>query len=158
MTQVPVSSGSSNRAIEWIVNGWRSLREKAAHAITYFSGHADDAGNPSPSWGVLASDVIEHPATVEVELELPGLKKSDLHVEVIDDQLVVSGEKKTSSTRRDGALIVTERAYGSFQRALKLPCPVDPAQTTAVYNDGILSISLAKRSPRNARRIPVTAA
>jgi HSP20 family protein len=155
MAQVRLQGGSnSERAWEWLVSGWHALRDKAARAITYFA--PDDEEQAGQRWGVLASDVVEQKATVEVELELPGMAKADLSVEVINDHLVVSGNRKTSDVRRQGALVITERAFGEFKRIIRLPCAVDAGGTKATYQDGILQVTLPKHASLVARSIPVS--
>ena len=72
------------------------------------------------------------------------MDKADLSVEVHNDRLIVSGEKRSSETRHEGSLVVTERAYGSFQRVIPLPCDVHSDGTKAAYKDGVLSVTMPK--------------
>jgi len=136
------------------MNGWHALREKAVSAVTYFTPQRDQE-QASQRWGVLATDVTEQKKAVHVELELPGMEKADLSVEVHKDRLVVSGEKRTSDTRREGSLVVTERAFGAFQRVIPMPCEVASDGTKAVYKDGVLSVTIPKLEALKARSIPI---
>jgi HSP20 family protein len=125
------------------------------NALTYFGDDHNPEQAPSQRWGVLAADLVEHKDNVIVELELPGIEKSDLAVDVIDNRLLVSGEKRFQDTRREGTLIITERAFGRFQRVVPLPCAVDRDKVVATYNKGVLRVDLP-RDPRTlARKIPV---
>lgn len=152
MTQV--SDLDRSKAWQWLVDGWHALRDKAISAVTYFTPQrAEDQS--AQRWGVLATDVTERSQSIHVELELPGLRREDLSVEVFDDQLVVRGEKRSSDTRREGSLVVTERAYGQFQRVLALPCPVDADRVAAKYKRGVLSIDLPKARGASGRGIQV---
>ena len=58
---------------------------------------------------------------VNVTLELAGLQKGDVSVDVHNNVLTVSGEDKTSSERREGGYVIRERCYGKFSRSLLLP-------------------------------------
>ena len=147
-------SDESTGAWQWLVNGWHALRDKAISAITHFTpGGEPDTG--AQRWGVLATDVTEQKDSVHVELELPGMEKADLSVEVHGEQLVVSGEKRSSETRKEGSLVITERAYGSFRRVIPLPCTVTSEGTRARYKSGVLNIDMPKDRTRNPRAIPI---
>lgn len=149
-----VSNSSQSGSWQWLVNGWHALRDKAVSAVTYFTPQREQE-QQSQRWGVLATDVSEQKDSIHVELELPGLQKSDLHVEVLDDHLVVAGEKRTSDTRHEGNLVVTERAYGSFKRLVPLPCKVDSDGAKAKYRDGVLSVTIPKSKALKSRSIKI---
>ena len=155
MTQaVSTDNAESSKAWQWLMNGWHALRDKAVSAVTYFTPErAQDQA--SQRWGVLATDVTEQRKAVHVELELPGMEKADLSVKVHKDRLVVSGEKRTSDTRHEGSLVVTERAYGSFARVIPMPCEVVSDGTKASYKDGVLSVTIPKARALQARSIPI---
>jgi len=147
-------SHESSRTWQWLVNGWHALRDKAVAAVTYFTPEREQE-QKSQRWGVIATDITEQKDAVHVELEVPGMDKADLSVEVHGDRLVVSGEKRTSETRHEGSLVVTERAYGSFKRVLPLPCEVRSDGTTAKYRDGVLSVTMPKDRSASPRAIPI---
>lgn len=144
----------NTRAWQWLVNGWHALRDKAISAVTYFTPErAQDEA--SQRWGVLATDITEQKNAVSVELELPGMDKADLSVEVHDDRLVISGEKRSSETRREGSLVVTERAFGSFKRVIPLPCEVQSEGTKAAYKDGVLAVTMPKNRALQPKTIKI---
>lgn len=145
----------STRAWQWLMNGWHALRDKAVSALTYFSPANEAENTTSQRWGVLATDVSEDKNTVSVELELPGMKKADLTVEVHGHSLVISGEKRYSTTRNEGSLVVTERAFGKFRRVIPLPCNVTRAGTKAEYKKGVLSVTMPKDRSRQPLSIEV---
>ena len=152
-TQVQTRAGEQKNAWQWLVNGWHALRDKAVNAVTYFTPQREQEIG-AQRWGVLATDITEQKDVVHVELELPGMDKADLSVEVVENKLVISGEKRTSNTRHEGSLVVTERAFGSFQRVIPMPCSVQSAGTKATYKDGVLSVTLPKDKSMNPRSIP----
>jgi|SRR5262245_42911234 len=100
--------------------------------------------------GVLAPrvDIAEDDKAVTLTAELPGVKEADIEVSLVGDQLTIKGEKRSEhdeSTDMEGrTLHRTERSYGAFQRTLTLPYQVDPAQVSAQFRDGVLTISVPK--------------
>ena len=145
----------SSKTWQWLVDGWHALRDKAISAVTYFTPQREQE-QASQRWGVIATDITESNDAIHVELEVPGLDKADLNVEVHGDRLVVSGEKRTSDTRHEGSLVITERAYGSFQRVLPLPCEVRSEGTKATYKSGVLSVTMPKDRSASPRAIPIS--
>ena len=152
------------KAWDTITVGWRELRELAGDALTRFNPRTlptnDSAADArmagrTARWSVLAAEVTDTDGTVEVALEAPGLEADDFEVEVRDDVLVIRGEKRMSREETRGHYFVMERAYGQFERAIKLPSAVDDKGATARYRHGVLSISLPKIDAPRGRRIAV---
>ncbi|WP_457573979.1 Hsp20/alpha crystallin family protein [Desulfolithobacter sp.] len=151
-----------------VVEGWRTLTRRASSAITRFSlpGKAArdsdemalvEAGRRSVGWGVLAAEVFDDSDRVVVRVEAPGMKRSDFDIEVLDDILLIRGEKKIERESTVGQYHLVECAYGSFERAIPLPVPVKPAKAKARYRKGVLRIELPKRkeSRPRVRQIPI---
>jgi HSP20 family protein len=145
-----------------ISDGWQHLWQKARNSITYFSPSNEDAKKDvvptaqSVRWGVLSADVKETDNDVEVHLESPGMSADDFEIKIDGQALVVRGTKNHQSDRREGRFHITERAYGSFERVIPLPCLVDEGKATAKYKGGVLHVSLHKRQSEKVRRIPVS--
>lgn len=155
-------SGEDFRPLQWLTEGWTTLRDKAHQALTHYMENKEaDAPDPvvptphAPSWGLVASDVVEGADKVLVRMEIPGLTRDQLKVEVQDNLLIVSGEKRSEATRRNGNAVITERAFGRFSRALPLPDEVDAELARADYKDGVLAIDLPKRGAANKKAIRV---
>ena len=111
-----------------VAEGWRHLRERASGALTRFNRHGSalattDDDDLDPAWALLAGDVYEDGHKIVVRLEVPGLGKSDLHIQVTRDTLIVSGENRFEREAGEGRYRVLQCAYGSFQRAIALPGP-----------------------------------
>jgi HSP20 family protein len=87
---------------------------------------------------------------------MPGVKKDDLKMEVLDNQLVISGERRHESTRKEGGQTYSERRFGKFQRAFTLPSGVDSSQVEASLQDGILQIMIPKAESSKPRQIKIT--
>jgi HSP20 family protein len=147
-----------------LTEGWREFRELAGDALTRFQPATSQDGvetsedrvvNRSSRWGLLAAEVADSDDSVEVRLEVPGLDANDIHLEVRDDILVIRGEKKLASERTRGRYLVMERAYGQFERAIRLPTAVDDDGANARYRAGVLTVTLPKSRTARPRRITV---
>ena len=139
-----------------LAEGWRHLSGKAAHALTYFSPTRADEVVEDARWGILAADVTERDDAFLVELEAPGLDKDEIDVSVENQRLIVTGTKRYESERREGAMRVTERAFGSFQRVIPLPEKVTAEGAEATYKRGVLSLKVPKLAAPASRKITVT--
>lgn len=91
---------------------------------------------------------------LELTAELPGVKKTDLSLEVKDDQLHLVG-KRVKATTEEERLIHRERGGGDFDRWIQLPFKVDSAQVEAKYEDGLLQITLEKAQDEKAQNINI---
>jgi len=101
-------------------------------------------------------DLVEHPDSYEVSLELPGLTAADIDVNYERGTLVIRGEKQaaTSEGENGNGWRRVERSYGAFSRAVRIAGPVDHEAIAARFQDGVLSISLPKAA--EAKRQSVT--
>ena len=138
---------------------------------TDFDRMFDDAGWPSVRWPALQSqrlaeaaawnpqiDVFEKDNRLVTKVDLPGLKKEDVKVEVIDGRLAISGERKSESEEKKNDFYRCEREYGSFYRAVPLPEGVKLDDVKASFVDGVLEVSVplpAKAVPAAARKVEI---
>lgn len=138
--------------------GWRHLARSAAGALTRFkAGEGTDLPAESDiddgtylstrGWAMLGGDVFEDDSRLVVRIEVPGLDKQDIAVEVHDDSLIVSGEKRFERESSEGRWRVLQCAYGSFRRVVPLPQPVLADQAKASYKSGVLRVELPKARP-----------
>jgi HSP20 family protein len=104
-----------------------------------------------------AVDIHEDEGTIKVMAELPGLKPEDVHVEVEDNVLTLSGERRLEHEDQREGYHRIERAFGSFTRSFVLPRAVDAQSIDAQMKDGTLTIRLPKRAESQPRRIDVKA-
>jgi HSP20 family protein len=104
-----------------------------------------------------AVDVLEGKDKLTVKAELPGFRREDLDVSVQDNNLVISGQRKSEEEQKDGEFYRSERFYGKFHRSISLPYSVDTTTIEAKYRDGVLTITLPKSEQAKAKQIQVTA-
>ena len=103
-----------------------------------------------------ASDVTESDTEVTVKAELAGVDPKDVDVTVSGNVLSLSGEKEESHEDQGADFYRSERSFGSFRRRIELPESVDPDNVSASYDNGVLSIRLAKKQDVRPRKIPVS--
>lgn len=102
-----------------------------------------------------AIDVAEDQNEFTVRAELPGLAPEDVDITISGSNLVLAGEKKESTEKKERDFYHTESHYGVFQRTIPLPQAVDPDQVDAEYANGVLTIHLKKSPSSSAKRIQV---
>lgn len=117
---------------------------------------AEDQGSGASRRMISASmNVSETEGAFRVTAELPGVKEEDIEIRLDEDVLTIRGEKKFQHEEGDEKenYHFTERAYGSFQRSMRLPTPVDQEKVEAVFESGVLTITLPKieRAERSRR-------
>ena len=79
-----------------------------------------------------------------IEVELPGIKKEDINIDVNDEVLTVSGERKIEEESKDDEFYRIESRYGKFERSFTLPEDVDSDKIEATSNNGVLEIKIPK--------------
>ncbi len=104
-----------------------------------------------------AVDILEDKDHVLLKAELPGVNPKEVNISVEDNVLTISGEKKLEHEDKKDNYVRVERYYGKFSRAFTLPPYVDPAQISAEYKDGVLTVTLPKRPETKPRQIQVKA-
>jgi HSP20 family protein len=97
-------------------------------------------------------NVVEHPEAFEVVLEVPGLTKDDINIEVDQGRLAIWGEKKTEKEDQGKKVHVREITYGSFRRELTLPDDVVQDRIQANYDNGHLKLTLPRQDKKASTR------
>jgi len=139
---------------------WRSefvgvgdLRRQMNRLFEDFFG---EPGERPPAAGWLpAVNVVENPEAVIVEAEVPGFDPKQVQVSVVGDVLHLKGEAKEEREEKDRTYHRVERRYGSFERSVALPAPVNPERVEAVARNGLLTVTLPKRESVKARTIEI---
>ncbi len=96
-------------------------------------------------------NIKETDTTYQVDVVAPGLKKEDFNIHVEKDVLSVSFEQKEEQTEKTDKFIRNEYQFRSFKRNFTLSDKIDTTGIAATYADGILSISLPKAEPNEAK-------
>jgi HSP20 family protein len=149
-----------------LAEGWQHLRRSASSSLTGFrpgqqtnlpaKSSVDDVFYmPSVGWSMLGGDLFEDDRRLVARLEIPGMQKEDLNIEVHDDALVVTGEKRFEKEESEGRYRVLQCAYGNFRRVVPLPVAVLSDRASATYKNGVLRVELPKAEQTAARKTTI---
>lgn len=152
--------------LENVSESGRHLWQSATGAFTRFrsgektgmpsASHVDDASYlPSRSWAMLGGDVFEDDQRLVVRLEIPGMTKEDFNIDVLNDALIVSGEKRFERESQEGRWRTMQCAYGSFRRVVPLPAAVKTEGAVASYKNGVLRVEIPKAEPGKPKVISI---
>jgi len=101
-------------------------------------------------------DVTETDKEITVTAELPGLDEKDFEVTLEQDHLIIRGEKRVEHEDKGKDYHRIERSYGSFHRAIPLPCEVEQDKVEATFKNGVLKITLPKSATAVSSRKRIT--
>lgn len=100
-------------------------------------------------------DIYETENEVVLKAELPGMEKKDIHLEVRDHTLTLSGERKHEKEEKEENFHRVERSYGKFYRSFSLPSTVDTEKVKANMKEGVLEIKLPKVEEAKPKAIEI---
>lgn len=100
-------------------------------------------------------DLTETANTVDVRMDVPGMKAEDIDIQLSNGMLTISGERKEEKEEKGKTFHRLERRYGSFSRSVTLPTTVAEDKVDAQYRDGVLTIALQKTEEAKSRKIKV---
>jgi HSP20 family protein len=100
-------------------------------------------------------DVRRKNGDILVEIELPGMTSKDVQIEVTEEGLSISGEKRQESETREENFYRSERSFGRFMRRIALPAGTDTDKAEARFEDGVLRITMPFKAAPQKRTIPV---
>ena len=102
-----------------------------------------------------AMDLLETDEHFVLRADLPGMTESDVNIELEDNVLTVSGERKAEHEEKGEGFYRMERSFGSFRRALTLPEGVNADAITAGFDKGVLEVRIPKPEERKPRRVAI---
>ncbi len=132
----------------------------AWHMPRFFTrGHEllkHELGFTSAEWSPEV-DIRERDGQFVVHADLPGLAKEDVKVEITDTLLTIQGERKQEKKEEREGYRYSERAFGTFYRAIPLPAGADGSKATAEFRNGVLEITMPSTAqlPQKTRRLEV---
>lgn len=109
----------------------------------FFNESASRSGGSAYSF-VPRVDVVENEKAFEIQVAVPGLNKDDIKLDLNDNLLTISGERKFTKERKENNFHSFETQYGTFSRSFSLPENVDGSKISAQYVNGILEITVPK--------------
>jgi HSP20 family protein len=118
----------------------------------FFEGRA---GNGTSRRWIPAMDLVETDDSLVLRGDLPGMTEDDVDIEIKDNILTVSGERKSESEQSGEGYHRVERAFGSFSRSLTLPQGVDAGRVEAKFENGVLEVRIPKPAEAKPTRVQI---
>lgn len=128
------------------------LGERMRRMLEQTFGDITPALRESIGW-VPAVDLEEQDDAYVVEAEVPGIKREDVNIELVGNELAIAGEVKEKE--RDGILRRRTRRVGRFEYRVALPNQVDPEKIDAKLQDGVLTVRVPKAERAQRRQIEI---
>ena len=135
--------------------GLASLRREMDRLFEHFfergpTAMLGDGGTFEP-----AVEIADTKDNVVVRVQVPGVSKDNLHIDIMDDYLTLKGEMKEEKTTEEQRFHRKEFRYGSFARTIPLPTTIKAEAAAAQLKDGVLTITLPKGEQSKAKQIPI---
>ncbi len=133
---------------------WSEL-EEMQRTLTRLLDETTGGVRPSEGTWLPAVDIRETDDALIVTAELPGIDKKDVHLDIRDGVLTISGERKYEKDVKEENVHRIERAYGRFSRSFALPRNVDTDKVEAKMDKGVLEIRLPKKESAKPKAIEI---
>jgi HSP20 family protein len=137
------------------LNRWASLRDDldTLLELPLLTGSARQA-QLFTGW-TPALDLYQNNDNLVAVVELPGMLKENIEISLHDGTLTIAGERKSDTETNGDSATRTERFNGKFRRSITLPTRVDVNRVSAIYKDGILTVTLPKAEEAKPKQIQV---
>lgn len=135
-----------------------SLRDRMNQLFNQSFGGFEDLGLEQPlteAKFLPAVDIAEDDQNITLQAEIPGVKMEDLKITLENNVLTIAGERKFKEEEKKENYHRIERRYGKFTRSFTLPTGVNAEKVNAVFENGILNITLPKREEFKPKQITI---
>jgi len=119
-----------------------------------FFGQRPLVGKLTEEW-LPSVDISETEDKLQIKAELPGLEIKDVNVSISGDLLTIKGEKKKEKEEKDEHYYYMERYSGSFERSFRIPVSVKADKVEAVFDKGVLKVTLPKMEEAKKKEIEI---
>ena len=102
-----------------------------------------------------SAEIEEDDDAVYVRLEVPGMEPDDIDIEVTENSIAISGERKSERKTEEKGLVRSEMHYGKFERMMSLPAHIKSNEVKAEYKNGILHLTLPKVEQERHKKVKV---
>jgi HSP20 family protein len=134
----------------------RSLQDEVNRVFSSSFNRGGDNELMRGAWSP-SVDIYENKDQIVLEAELPGMRPEDVNISIENNVLNIHGERKFEKKDEKDNFHRVERSYGSFTRSFTLPPTVSSDAADAVFENGVLRLTLAKREEAKPRRIEIKA-
>jgi len=100
-------------------------------------------------------DILDTESAIVIEVEVPGINKDDISIDLKENVLSIEGERKLEADRKEENYYQRERRFGWFQRTFTLPAYVEPESIKATFKQGVLKIEIPKPEERKPKQISI---
>jgi HSP20 family protein len=114
-----------------------------------------NGGNGASRRWIPAMDLVETQDDFVLKADLPGMSEGDVNVELENNVLTISGERRTEHEEQHEGYYRLERATGAFSRALSLPEGIDAGAVTAAFENGVLTVRIPKPAQAQPRKVKI---
>ncbi len=153
MAQLPARRGGQATTLVYPFREFEDIYDRMGQLINVAFGDLAGSGGRGLPWSPLA-DISETEDAYLVEVEVPGLNKDDINIEIQDRELIITGEISESEHGRPRR---KARPTGRFEYRAQLPGDIDQEKVSARLADGVLTVTLPKSEAAKPRHIEVTA-
>ncbi len=123
---------------------------------TFFDAPTTPGNGGSMRRWIPAMDLVETGDQYVLKADLPGLTEEDINIELENNVLTVSGERRSEQEQKGEGYFRVERAFGAFARSLTLPEGVDPEGVAASFDNGVLEVRIPKPEETKPRRVAIS--
>ncbi len=133
---------------------FRNFRSLQSEINRLFDRDMEESTGQMTAWAMRV-DIREDENQIVIQADVPGMKQEDIHVNVDNGQLTISGERKFEDAENKDSYHRVERSYGRFSRTFQLPNTTDTGNISASYTNGVLVVTLPKLEEAKPRAIEV---
>ena len=133
---------------------WGPFRDLEGHFNRLFGELNRDYDLFDRGWSP-AVDLKEEEQGYTLEADLPGLKKEDIDLTVVDNVITIKGERKQETETKEKGYHRVERRYGTFERSFEIPGGFEAAKIEAKFDNGVLRVTLPKREESKPKQVEV---
>ena len=133
---------------------WSPLGDLEAHFDKLFGEEGAGSGEAKAGWAP-AVDFRETEDAYILEADVPGLKREEVQLEILENVLTIKGERTRAAEETSDRYRHVERSYGQFNRSIKVPGGFDADGVEATFENGVLTVTLPKRPEAKTRLIEV---
>jgi HSP20 family protein len=101
-------------------------------------------------------DLVETDDQLVLKVDLPGLSRDQVNIEIKDGALTISGERRADREEKSEGFYRLERSFGSFSRSMTLPQEIDAESVAASFADGVLEVRIPKPEQRKPHRVEIS--
>ncbi len=103
-----------------------------------------------------ACEIHDEEKMYSISLDIPGLRQEDIEIEVKDNHLHITGERKTEKKTDKNNVLRSEKRYGKFSRVFSLPQNVNSDAIEATFENGVLEVALPKEEKSQSKKIQIS--